>query len=61
MPLYEYKCTDEECDHKWEVEQRMADDSLIDCPECKKETAKRLISLGTFHCKGQGWFNSGGY
>ena len=62
MPVYEYKCTNEECNHKWDLEQKMTDDKITECPKCKKETAKRLISMGTtFHCKGPGWFNSGGY
>ena len=60
MPVYEYKCTD--CDHKWEKEQRITEDAIKSCPKCNKETAKRLISNGgSFHLKGGGWFNSGGY
>lgn len=62
MATYEYECTDDLCKHKWEEEQGMSDDVITKCPECKKETAKRLISGGTgFILNGGGWFNSGGY
>ena len=61
MPMYEYKCENKVCEHKWEIEQKISDDKIIQCPECKKETAERLISLGNFHCKGPGWFGTGGY
>jgi putative FmdB family regulatory protein len=60
MPIYEYECTD--CNHKWEIQQKITDAPQKKCPECKKKKAKRLISSGqSFQLKGQGWFNSGGY
>ena len=60
MATYEYKC--EECSHKWDEVQSMQDPPITTCPECKKETAKRLISGGLgFVLKGSGWFKSGGY
>lgn len=60
MITYEYKC--EGCQHTWDAKQKMSDDPIKDCPECKEEKAKRLISGGTgFVLKGGGWFNSGGY
>jgi len=58
MPTYDYECMD--CGHTWEQEQRMADDPLKECPKCKKETAKRLISGGTsFQLIGGGWAKEG--
>ena len=58
MAIYEYVCTNEECEHEWEAEQRMSDDALTECPECGKETAKRLISRSTsFALKGGGWYS----
>ena len=57
---YEYKCTS--CKHKWELTQKINDKPAQKCPECKENTAKRLISGGCgFVLKGSGWFKSGGY
>lgn len=55
--IYEYACTD--CSHEWEAEQKMSDEALKECPECKKETAKRLISKSSFVLKGGGWYADG--
>jgi putative FmdB family regulatory protein len=56
--IYEYACMS--CEHTWEVEQRITDEPIKDCPECKQQTAKRLISSGTnFILKGDGWANTG--
>ena len=57
MPTYEYGC--EACGNTWEVEQRITEDPLKDCPACKKQSAKRLISGGTFLLKGGGWYADG--
>jgi putative FmdB family regulatory protein len=57
---YEYRCI--ACGYKWEAEQKITEEPLKECPECKKETAKRLVSGGQgFQLKGSGWFKSGGY
>lgn len=57
---YEYKCTNENCNHEWTQEQRISEDSLKYCPKCQQETAKRLISnSGGFILKGSGWFKDG--
>ena len=50
---YEYTCTS--CDHEWEAEQSIKDESLKVCPNCGKETAKRLISKSSFVLQGSGW------
>jgi len=39
---YEYEC--DECKHQWEMQQTIKEDAEKFCPNCKKETAKRLIS-----------------
>lgn len=58
MPTYDYMCTDETCDHHWEAEHSISADPIKECPLCKKETAKRLISGGSnFILKGGGWFS----
>jgi putative FmdB family regulatory protein len=62
MPTYNYKC--KKCDHAFEVIQRMSDDVLINCPECKENELKKVLvasTVGGFQLKGKGWFKSGGY
>ena len=56
MPVYEYECN--ECKKTFEVQQRMADDPLTDCPECDG-TLKKLMSMSSFHLKGGGWYADG--
>ena len=55
MPTYEYKC--EECNHFFEIEQRITDQPLKDCPECKTGKVRRLISGGAgIAFKGKGFY-----
>lgn len=53
MPTYEYLC--EKCGYQFEREQRISEDPLKECPECKG-AVKRLISSGNFILKGGGWY-----
>jgi len=49
MATYSYRCTNKKCDiHDivFEVKQSMKDDTLVTCPDCKKETLKKVISSG---------------
>lgn len=60
--IYEYCC--EVCEKVIEVEQRMTEDALKECPECGCEDQMkfyRQIGNTSFILKGSGWFNSGGY
>lgn len=60
MPTYAYRC--QECGHEFETIQKISEDPLKECPECKKESLKKLINAsGGFQLKGKGWFNNGGY
>lgn len=54
MPIYEYTC--KLCDHRLEVLQKFDDLPLEDCPACKGEGLRRLISAPAFHLKGSGWY-----
>jgi putative FmdB family regulatory protein len=45
MPTYEYMC--ESCKHEWEDYHSIMQEPVKVCPECGKETAKRLISGGS--------------
>ena len=56
--IYEYKCDD--CKHEWEEDQKITESAITECPNCKKQTAKRLISGGLgFQLKGGGWYKDG--
>lgn len=59
MPTYEYKCSNDKCNHQWEEDQSIKAPVIEQCPKCKKETAKRQISCGSFVLKGGGWYSEG--
>lgn len=52
MPTYDYKC--EKCGHIFEIVQRITEDPLKFCPECKG-SIKRLISAAGIVFKGSGF------
>jgi len=57
---YEYICTNEECKHEWEEDQKITADALTTCVKCGKETAKRLVTGGQgFILNGSGWCKDG--
>lgn len=45
MPTYLYNCTNAECNNSWE-DFHDVNDVQTTCPECKQETAKRMITGG---------------
>ena len=57
MPIYEFRCT--ECD---EVSEEMlsfkSKKKTINCPVCGNKS-ERIMSLGSFHLKGAGWYKDG--
>ena len=55
MPVYEYEC--KECNKIFEVQQKMADKPLTNCPECN-EPVKKLVSMSSFQLKGGGWYET---
>jgi putative FmdB family regulatory protein len=55
MPTYEYACS--ACGNAWEEIQKITEAPVELCPACKKATAKRQISGGTFILKGGGWYS----
>jgi putative FmdB family regulatory protein len=55
VPIYEYRCTD--CGHQFEVNQRMSDDALTECPVCQGELQKVLFAPA-IHFKGTGFHNT---
>jgi len=56
MPIYEYQC--EACGHKMEKLQKMSDEPLTDCPECRKPALRKLISAAGFRLSGAGWYET---
>ena len=56
MPVYEYECP--ACEIVHEVQQRMADDPLQDCPDCGG-AVKKIMSRSSFQLKGGGWYADG--
>ena len=55
MPTYDYICND--CDKMHESFQSMSDNPLTICPECKKNSLRRIISGGTgLIFKGSGYY-----
>ena len=56
MPVYEYECS--ECRKTLEVQQRMTDIPLTNCPDCDG-ALKKLVSMSSFQLKGGGWYADG--
>lgn len=54
--LYEYKC--DKCDKEFEVEQKISDPVLTNCPTCDG-SVKKLISRSSFVLAGTGWYRDG--
>lgn len=54
MPIYEYQC--QSCHKQSEFWQSIKDDPETKCPHCGEEALSRMISLSSFHLKGQGWY-----
>ena len=52
MPLYDYKCA--KCGHIFEVQQRISEEPLKYCPQCKGPI-RRLISAAGIIFKGSGF------
>ena len=56
MPFYEYQCS--KCGHEEEVLQKVSDKPLTKCPECGKNTMKKMVSAAAFRLKGGGWYET---
>jgi len=56
MPVYEYEC--KACEKILEVQQRMSDDPLSQCPDCGGAVTK-IMSRSSFQLKGGGWYADG--
>lgn len=56
MPIYEYQCM--ACGHEMEKLQKISDQPLIDCPDCKQPQLKKNVSSAGFRLKGTGWYET---
>lgn len=54
MPIYEYRCGD--CGFQKEYLQKLKDAPLTTCPECGKESFKKMLTAAGFQLKGSGWY-----
>ena len=55
MPTYDYICND--CEKMYEYFQSMSDAPIKECPECKMNSLRRVISGGTgLIFKGSGYY-----
>ena len=46
MPLYTYQCSKETCHHVIDKIQKISDEPLKECPECKEQTLVKQVSGG---------------
>ena len=57
MPTYDYEC--DACGHTFELFQRITEDPIKKCPECKKNKARRLFGTGAaIMFKGSGFYET---
>lgn len=56
MPFYEYQCS--ACGHHHEELQKITDRRLRKCPDCGRNTLRRLVSAPVFRLKGGGWYET---
>lgn len=56
MPIYEYAC--KACGFEKDVLQKLSDEPLTQCPECKQESFTKQISAAGFRLKGGGWYET---
>ena len=54
MPIYEYRCG--KCGFQQETLQRINEPPLTKCPECGKQTFKKMVTAAGFQLKGTGWY-----
>ena len=56
MPLYAYKC--DNCGVQFDKLQKFTDKPIKRCPECNKNSAKRVIQPAGIIFKGSGWYKT---
>ena len=57
MPTYDYRC--EDCGHQFAKYHSIKADPIKICPECEKDTVKRMIGTGAgVIFKGSGFYQT---
>jgi putative FmdB family regulatory protein len=56
MPIYAYRCRS--CGAHFERHQSFTDVALRLCPECRKRTLQRIVSLVRIAFKGSGFYST---
>lgn len=52
MPTYEYQCL--ACQHRFELRQRISEEPITECPECRGAVVRLIGGGGGFLVKGAG-------
>ncbi len=55
MPIYGYRCSN--CGHQFEIQQRMSDEPLKECPKCQGRLTKVIYPAGVIF-KGGGFYST---
>lgn len=59
MPLYDFKCTNKECEHEFEENVKLADieesDGCVSCPECHMPAIRRITLVTPKHGSWSTW------
>jgi putative FmdB family regulatory protein len=56
VPIYEYLC--DACGERLEVMQKIGERPLKQCPACKQNRLRKLVSASAFRLKGSGWYET---
>jgi len=56
VPTYEYACSN--CGTNHEIQQKMSDPTLTECPACGQPTLRKLFSGVGIHFKGSGFYRT---
>ena len=56
VPIYEYLC--DACGERLEVMQKISERPLQQCPACKQNRLRKLVSASAFRLKGSGWYET---
>src|SRR5512136_125525 len=54
MPIYTYRC--ESCGVQFERHQSFSDEPLKRCPECSKNSLRKVLTPAGIVFKGSGWY-----
>ena len=54
MPVYTYHC--DQCDHEFEKYQSFSEESLSTCPDCGRETLRKVYKPALVVFKGSGFY-----